>query len=656
MWGLAVKFKIKTSNTFVKRGYLISKINFYKENTMNVTLDGGSSNLTVFENHLTKKWLKELPPDWMPFEKFRSEFNLEATSTEHLHPNTLNLSQKMHFDSISAGLEQLVSVDETVIGGMNVFEEMISTNATAFSDKLKSGGRIFLVGCGSSGRVAIDLAAKCNAAFPEFTDKVIGVIAGGDSAMLRAKEGFEDSEDQGKRALEKFNVGINDSVILISASGSASFNVGSGDLAADCGADVYYFYNSESIPQRTQDLFERARNKVQALCVDIGPQAISGSTRLQAATFAEAGLGALVVSALLLANGKKEEAGAYTHELIDNMIKIIALIRENLDKIANFVVCEHHVFSDPRSNFRKLSDETKQGLVTFVSSDDCLRELLTDTTETSPTFSTNPPEKVNEVEKKRAEFRAYLLGGESNEDAWKTLLGREINPADVADTNEFLLSSDASGVGSYKERTQYSGNMLIGVAKMGSEEDFPVELITELELTQLAGLRTGLILLCRGVLTNEQRKIVNTAGNVVLVIENVPTDKVGLSETLLLKQILNLISNGSMVMMNKVHGNRMIDVRASNKKLIDRCIRLIKSIWSDFHPDSKLDNEQLYNFIAHVDAKKKNAFSYCSYTPSVVKIVLAMLALNMTPDDFSKVVKKLYDHYENIDWIGDCRI
>lgn len=107
-----------------------------------------------------------------------------------------------------------------------------------------------------------------------------------------------------------------------------------------------------------------------------------------------------------------------------------------------------------------------------------------------------------------------------------------------------------------------------------------------------------------------------------------------------------------MVLMNKVHGNQMIDVRASNKKLIDRCMRLIKDIWAEYQPGQQLDDKFLYHYVAHVSAMKKSYEENGIYTPSVVKIVLAMLALKKTPGNFQEVIEYLAEKQERIDWIG----
>ena len=106
-----------------------------------------------------------------------------------------------------------------------------------------------------------------------------------------------------------------------------------------------------------------------------------------------------------------------------------------------------------------------------------------------------------------------------------------------------------------------------------------------------------------------------------------------------------------MILTNKVHGNQMIDVRASNNKLIDRCIRLTKEIWSEYRSDPVPSDKILYHYIAHVNALKKSYEKKGIYTPSVVKIMLAMLSLNKTPDDFQEIIDRLEKEQESVDWI-----
>ncbi len=609
--------------------------------TMKSTVD------QTVQNDVEDQYLATLPNGFLPFVEFEKEFALGSTSTEQLHPITKSLSQVMH-KSVSEGLGLLLSVDEGSAEGLERFIPSIETLAPLLAEKVRMGGRIFLVGSGSSGRMAVDIAAKTSLVFPQVD--VRGIIAGGDSALIRAKEGFEDSETDGAAALKEAHLGLKDTVILISASGSASFNVGCGHFSADKGANVLYFYNSKNIPSRTQKLFERQMNPAIPLCIDVGPQAIAGSTRLQGATLAEACLGALLGSVCYLSQDKELLAKEYPIDVLAKMREGIALIRSHLESLEKFVKIEAEIFSDPRSNFKQLRDVSDQGYVTFVAPEESMREVLVDSTEASPTFSTNPIRRETENHKKRAEFRSYLLGQEENREAWKALLGRDVHPLDVKDTEDFLLACEAEGINSFQKRPKGKGNFVIGVVKLKEAQPLPEKLIHVLEAAKKEGGSIGLIVICNGKL-KEGKEL----GDAVLILENVPQDALGIAETLVLKQTLNLISNGSMILMNKVHGNQMIDVRASNKKLIDRCIRLIKEIWSEYHPDFPLNDKVLYHFIAHVSAIKKSYEEKGIYTPSVVKIVLAMVSLKKIPENFQEVVEFLNKREERIDWIGEGR-
>ena len=175
--------------------------------------------------------LDELPPGFLPYDQFARQFSLGGTSTEQVHEQTKTLSQTLQSDVVQ-GLNLLLDADRAVLDGLERFIPAIDSLAPQLAARIEAGGRIFLVGSGSSGRVAVDLAAKCKGIFPG----IHGVIAGGDSALIRAKEGFEDSEKDGELCLQPFDLRANDIVFLISASGSASFNVGCGHFAANRGA------------------------------------------------------------------------------------------------------------------------------------------------------------------------------------------------------------------------------------------------------------------------------------------------------------------------------------------------------------------------------------------------------------------------------------
>src|SRR5579863_6689295 len=102
---------------------------------------------------LTSVLYSDLPKGFMPFEEFEKEFALGNVSTEQLHPVTKQLSQVMH-SSVPDGMELLLKVDENAVEGLEAFIPSITTHAPFIAEKVSLGGRVFLVGSGSSGRVA----------------------------------------------------------------------------------------------------------------------------------------------------------------------------------------------------------------------------------------------------------------------------------------------------------------------------------------------------------------------------------------------------------------------------------------------------------------------------------------------------------------------
>ena len=583
-----------------------------------------------------------IPPGFLPFEEFVQKFSLGTTTTERLNEKTKMLSQTMQSDVVK-GIELLFEADQAVVGGLETFLPAIKSLAPQLASRMQEGGRIFLVGSGSSGRIAVDLAAKCNQNFPSGRERIRGVISGGDSALIRAKEGFEDSEEDGARSLASFHLRAEDTVILISASGSASFNVGCGHFAANEGAQVYYFYNSEELPSRTRQLFSRENNPVRPLELDIGPQAISGSTRLQGASLAELCLGALLGSVCFYTEGNEADGGKYAEEILEKMREGSLLVAQQLETIGQFAKKESTVLLSPGANFRRIRDETDQGYVTLIGGRDAIREILVDTTEASPTFSVNPIRREGETEQKRGEFRAYLVGEPDNRAAWELLLGRKSEAEALREMGEFLLGLEVEGNHSYDRQPTGPGNFVVGVAKRGD----PTRILPILNEVQSRGGDAGMILL-----SNE--KSPHSYPVLTLTLEKVPSDRLGLVESLLLKQVLNLISNGTMILSGKVHGNRMVDVRASNRKLIDRSLRLIKEIWEESGRPMPLSDSELYRHIAYVSALKKTFEDSGTYTPSLVKIILALIYLRREAKlfQFEEALDFLARQQERLDFLN----
>jgi N-acetylmuramic acid 6-phosphate (MurNAc-6-P) etherase len=498
--------------------------------------------------------------------------NLSYLSTEQGHPLTHDLSHIMRGDCVE-GLRLLHQVDREMLRGFRFF---VHQYLPKLSELLKqSPGRRVLAGSGSSGRIAIDLAAKCG---------VLGVIAGGDSAFIRAREGFEDSEAAGIEAMERCKLTGDDVVFLLSASGSASFNVGCAKAARKAGAKVCYFYNSRQVPEKTRQLFDLYG--VMPVLVDVGPQAITGSTRLQAASLAELCLGCLL-------------SGEDPEELLQRMDEGNRQIEQSLPEIAQIVHLGHETLS-------------AAGCVTLVAGKNSLREVMMDTTEIPPTFSTNPPRAINELGK-RAEFQAFLAGESDNLRAWKTLLGREPTTDEV---QSFVIAENGLSA-----RPLGPGNLVIGVGTQSLKAH---------------GAKTAVISL------SGQNTLLCDAE----VVLDIVSDKTGLTATLLLKQILNLISNGTMILLGKVDGNQMIDVRTSNHKLIDRASRLVEDIFRRHAPERVVPDPFVRELLVHIREKTKLREEQGFYTPSPVKVAVTMIYRGVP---FEEAVEFLCAHQEIIE-------
>src|SRR6056300_194891 len=141
---------------------------------------------------------------------------------------TESSSNHDHLESLTT--EEIISgmheEDKLVNTAMNLALKQITRALEAAFGSLRSGGRLFYLGAGTSGRLGVVDASECPPTFGVSHELVIGLIAGGDSAIRKAVEFAEDSALQGWEDLKKYNVSSNDFVIGIAASGTTPYVVG----------------------------------------------------------------------------------------------------------------------------------------------------------------------------------------------------------------------------------------------------------------------------------------------------------------------------------------------------------------------------------------------------------------------------------------------
>lgn len=176
--------------------------------------------------------------------------------------------------------EQFVDVmnneDQNVAQFIKEENHAIAQLITQVIKGLNNGGRLIYMGAGTSGRLGVLDAAECVPTFGVTPDVVVGLIAGGPSAMTVAVEGAEDDESLGEQDLRDLNINEHDTVIGIAASGRTPYVIGG-----------LRYAQSINVPtgcvtcNKASEVGKHADYPVQ---VDVGPEVLTGSTRLKAGT------------------------------------------------------------------------------------------------------------------------------------------------------------------------------------------------------------------------------------------------------------------------------------------------------------------------------------------------------------------------------------
>ncbi len=158
-------------------------------------------------------------------------------------------------------------------------------------DAFKAGGRLIYMGAGTSGRLGVLDASECPPTFGVPEGMVIGLIAGGDRALRHPVEGAEDDSDEGRRDLEKIGVSARDVVVGIAVSGRTPYVIGGLEYANGAGATtVALSCNPDSAIARVADI---------AISPVVGPEALTGSTRLKSGTAQKLVLNMLTTASMI---------------------------------------------------------------------------------------------------------------------------------------------------------------------------------------------------------------------------------------------------------------------------------------------------------------------------------------------------------------------
>jgi N-acetylmuramic acid 6-phosphate etherase len=346
-----------------------------------------------------------------------SDFKLGHLVTEAFHPATSDLSA-LAARSPTAALESLLRVDGDVIErarGLPRDDAALQLGGLA-RGVVSRRGRIVFVGCGATGRLALLLEslwrrAAAEADRTELSDRVRGVAAGGDYALARSVEHFEDYPALGRLQLQPLELGRQDLVVAVTEGGETPFVIGAAHHALASGAKVAFVYNNpdEVLRGVARSAAVLDEPRILKLCLATGPMAISGSTRMQATTIELIALSGVLEIALRDAG--RDEAAAILASISSGLQQSWAKLVEpaSLEALAELVLLEQAAY--------------RQGRLAEYGAARYAIDVLSDVTERSPTFST-PPLRKRGDEDASEPWASLLTPYQPGLQAWESVIGR----------------------------------------------------------------------------------------------------------------------------------------------------------------------------------------------------------------------------------------
>ena len=236
--------------------------------------------------------------------------------TEMRNPDTKHINEMSTQDMMRV----MQAANKRAAEALDTELDAIGAAVDGISERMKRGGRLFYIGCGTSGRLGVLDASECPPTYGVPKNLVIGIIAGGDHALRNAIEGAEDNAELGRADLTAHNLTELDSVVGISVAGGARYVIGALEAARDVGAFTVAITSNEGSPiEKIADI---------GIHPDTGAEVITGSTRMKAGT---------------------------AHKMILNMISTAVMIRQG------------HVYENLMINLRPANIKLEDRMVRIVS-------------------------------------------------------------------------------------------------------------------------------------------------------------------------------------------------------------------------------------------------------------------------------------------------
>ncbi len=473
----------------------------------------------------------------LDFLQNEQQYRLGFLSSEASNSLTKNLDRDFN-ESTGQGIRSLLAVDRALESVLRrgLSHANFPLMVEAFRKALAGGHRIIFSGCGATGRLAILLEALWRDAGGG--DEVVSIMTGGDYALVKSVEFFEDHAEFGRKQIAEINVGPGDVLVGITATGETSSIVGTAMESAERGAAVFMLICVDwRIPceklERCRNLYHHPQVKV--IDMPCGGMALTGSTRMQSTT-----LETLVAAAAL-------EEAAFGHK-VDAVSGFMALV----DALGTPALAE--VLDFETAVYRA------DGLITYYT-DDWLLDVLSDTTERTPTFKIPPFVKDGDTTSPPS-WAFVKHPSLTTTAAWQSCLRRP--PRCIEWSPGYYHECGAADI------------IAAGIPEIGAAELLKFKIGCE----PVPQRRASELAIGFGKLPNcpQMKSLLigpmDCDADFFIKYTSMPT-RLKIFEHLAVKLTMNIISTGSMVQMGRVAGNYMIYLDVSNKKLIDRGVRII---------------------------------------------------------------------------------
>lgn len=500
------------------------------------------------------------------------QFQLGFLPTEQSNPITATLEEDFMRSTI-AGIQCLQRGDRQmpitmrhVFAGRRFAKLVDSMVSTVTGPK----GRIIFSGCGATGRLSILLesmwrdffhrrAAELTREERALADRSASIMTGGDFALIRSVEFFEDYAEGGRRQAAALDVGAGDTFVAITEGGETSSVLGTLRYSAEHGATCFLVFNNPADILRSRlDRCREAIDNPKVTVIDLycGSMSVAGSTRMQATSSEQLLCSCALEAALcrVLPRFAKETASDYTLAFE----RLLSGLESDAGRrmIADEIEFEKSVYE-------------AGGRITYLA-DKCMLDLFTDNTERAPTFMIPPLRSSRERD--FAQSWAFVKNPlHPTEECWSEMMRRRPRCLEFTADDARSLGMP-QGFIDHPPLIKYSDLITYMIGNEPAPERIEGYARAAAVVLNVPGAESSFAAAAdRLAAAWPERRDFTFA----FPIADSPLE---IWKHLAVKLAFNCLSTGTMAEMGRIAGNWMSWVSMSNKKLIDRCIRLVSEL------------------------------------------------------------------------------